>query len=96
MLAAKLQKFSDGAMRCDIYTVHLSHLPLRMAFYLFVGMESRYPMLARIVRESNSALLAEQVDNVSAEIIISPRITREKIYPAVVFAHVVLHGASFP
>lgn len=75
--------------RCDAMRyIHRApiYLPLRMAFYLFVGMESRYPMLARIVRESNSALLAEQVDNVSSEIIISPRITREKIYPACVCA----------
>jgi len=49
-----------------------------------LGMESRY--FARVLftaREScasNSALLAKEVDNVSREIIISHRITREKIY----------------
>lgn len=49
-----------------------------------LGMESRYfagvLFTARESCASNSALLAKEVDNVSREIIISHRITREKIY----------------
>lgn len=85
--------------RCDIYPVHLSIYPTCRYVWHFTfssgwkadtrcscPMRSPRARGERIARERNSALLAEQVDNVSTEIIISPRITREKIYPACVCA----------
>lgn len=93
-----LQKCRNSAtVRRDIYTVYLStYLPAATYGILPFRRDGKpipdaCPMCSprargeRIVRESNPVLLAEQVDNIST-IIISPRITWEKIYPACVCA----------
>lgn len=100
VLAVKTAEIQRRVRR-DVYTpcTHLPiYLPLRMAFYPFVGMESRYPMLARcargerIVRESNSALLGRTSGQYfNGDHNIASYYLERKSIP-LVFAHVALHG----
>lgn len=93
------QKFSDGAMGCICVCTPYTYpgiLPFRRDGK---PIPIACPMCSPRAHEScasNSVLLAKEVDNVSTEIIISPRITREKIYPACISVYVVLYRASFP
>lgn len=96
---AEIQRRRDGMCMCKPYT----YLPTATYGILPFRRDGKpIPMLCPMCSPrahdscaSNSVLLAEEMDNVSTEIIISPRITREKIYPACICA-CVLYRASFP